>query len=136
MTIRQRTEQATAMGLAAASALHLAWAAGSTFPVSSSRELAELVVGTEEMPGPVACAAAAGALAISATSVAMRGPWARRIASITAAALLLRGAGGLAVGALHLGRATEQFRTWDRRLYSPLCIALGGGAALAASAAD
>jgi hypothetical protein len=133
MTIRRRTEQATTLGLGAAGALHLAWALGSTFPARSSRELADLVGGTDAMPGPTACAAVAGALAISAVGVSTRGTWPRRIATMTAATLIGRGVGGLVVSATGTGSATARFRYWDLRLYSPLCLALGAGAALAAT---
>ncbi len=49
---------------------------------------------------------------------------------IVAAALLVRGVGGLAVSALGVGQASDQFRQWDLRLYSPLCIALGACVAI------
>jgi hypothetical protein len=47
--------------------------------------------------------------------------------------MLVRGAGGMATSAMRLGTATDEFRQWDLRLYSPLCLALGT-AALAARA--
>jgi hypothetical protein len=84
------------------------------------------------MPGRVACASVAVALAVSATAGAVPGVWPRRITSVTAAALLARGVGGLAADFLQLGHPTERFRRWDMRLYSPLCLALGAGAALRA----
>ncbi len=45
--------------------------------------------------------------------------------------LAIRGAGGLAVSLLGLGDATQAFRHWDIRLYSPLCLLLAGLSALA-----
>lgn len=47
--------------------------------------------------------------------------------------MLVRGAGGMVTSAMRLGTATDEFRQWDLRLYSPLCLALGT-AALAARA--
>jgi len=53
--------------------------------------------------------------------------------SAVAAVMLVRDAGGMVTSAMRLGTATDEFRHWDLRLYSPLCLALGT-AALAARA--
>ncbi|MEZ5227567.1 MAG: DUF3995 domain-containing protein [Acidimicrobiales bacterium] len=61
----------------------------------------------------------------------------RRIAAIGVPAVLaLRGVGGLVVSSFGLGEATEEFRHWDLRLYSPLCVVLAGLAWLAVRPAD
>lgn len=50
------------------------------------------------------------------------------------AVLLTRGAGGLMFFGGDLARRSERFRRLDARYYSPLCLALGTGAAVVAAA--
>ncbi|MDZ8173102.1 DUF3995 domain-containing protein [Microbacterium xanthum] len=140
MSIRNRTEKVrTSAGLlgaavvGAAGLVHAAWAAGSTWPADSPDELADLVVGTRPMPGAPACTAVAallGAASIATTlaTVGGQGPigrLTRRGSTFAAGVLVVRGVGGLAVEALNVGDVAPEFRRWNRRLYSPLCIALG-----------
>jgi hypothetical protein len=144
---------AAAGALAGAAALHAAWAAGSPFPAPDQQSLADLVVGTQELPGPAASAAVAGALGVASVLVARQSGWlggpstggpgaavpGRVVplgAATVAAVLLARGAGGLVVGGLGVGEASARLRRWDARLYSPLCLALGAAAARAAWRAD
>lgn len=136
------TGAVAAAGLAAAGALHAVWAV-SPWPLHSRAEFADLVVGVaeSEAPTPAMCAAVAGALGAAAYSVGARagvlpaaGPrWVRTVGAGTAAAVLLaRGlAGPLLLESRGIGR-TERFRALDRRYYSPLCVALGAGAAVTA----
>jgi hypothetical protein len=53
----------------------------------------------------------------------------RWMTGATAAALLLRGTGGLVGSATGAWTTTDVFRRMNLRLYSPLCLALGAGAA-------
>ena len=55
---------------------------------------------------------------------------------VAAAVLLLRGAGGLALSGSDLATTTPEFRRWNLRLYSPLCLALGTCVAVASAGPD
>ncbi|MGF1667527.1 MAG: DUF3995 domain-containing protein [Acidimicrobiia bacterium] len=131
--IRLGAGSTAAVGLAAASALHARWATGSSWPRSSHDELADLVVGRRPMPGPAACVAVAGALAVAAgaTTQATCGrpgrltDRSRTMATLVSAALLARGVGGIAAELAGIGDSTPEFRRWNRRLYNPLCVTLG-----------
>ncbi|WP_083908498.1 DUF3995 domain-containing protein [Ilumatobacter coccineus] len=145
MNIRNRMESVavgfTVAGLGAAGALHALWASGSTWPRDSSDELADLVVGTRPFPSPPATWAvtglvAGGAWLVLAADGRVPAPISVRLTRLGAAgvagALALRGAGGLVAGATRLIDVTDEFRRWDLRVYSPLCLALAAGAAVAA----
>jgi hypothetical protein len=133
-----RSDPLTAGTLAALAGLHVAWGRGSSLPFPDRRALAELVVGTDRVPGPAACYAVAGALAAGCVLV-LDAPWLppslRRVGLLGMAGVFFgRGALGLA-GRTNLvapGSESPRFRRLDRRLYSPLCIglALGSLAAL------
>lgn len=124
------TAKLTTCILAALSALHVAWAIGSAFPFRSRHELANAVVGTEEVPSPMACVAVAGALATGAALTADAlpiAPTTRRSALRTMAVILgVRGALGLfgKTEALSPGSNSPRFIRLDRRFYSPLCLLL------------
>lgn len=143
MTIRQSTDvrraagDIAAVGLAGAAAVHLLWASGSSWPAKDYDDLANLVVGRGPFPSRPLTAVVAGLLMTASTiAVAANRPapaqsWVVRIGpKIVAATLLVRGVVGLAVSARGVGQASEQFRQWDLRLYSPLCIALGACVAI------
>jgi len=140
MSIRNRTEivrpllgSTAAVALACAAAVHASWAAGSTWPRTTSDELADLVVGRRPMPGPVACSVVAAALGTASVATARAStttrpggaPRSRAVASVVAAAMLARGIGGVAADVCHLGQQTSEFRRWNRRFYNPLCVSLG-----------
>jgi len=125
-----------AVTLTGAAALHGLWASGSTWPTSSADELADLVVGRRPMPGRAACAAVAVLLTGAAVATAhatigtarSAGGSARRsrtVAAFASAALLARGLGGGVAEAAAIGHSSPEFSRWNRRLYSPLCVALG-----------
>jgi hypothetical protein len=84
------------------------------------------------MPGPAACVAVAGALAVAAgaTARATSGrpgrltDHSRNMATLVSASLLVRGVGGIAVELAGGGGSTPEFRRWNRRLYNPLCLTL------------
>ncbi|MFI6443774.1 DUF3995 domain-containing protein [Kitasatospora sp. NPDC050543] len=139
------TGTAVSAALAATGALHAVWAA-TPWPLSTPQEFADVVVGTGEgVPPPAACLAVAGALGAAAYLVGARsgvlpaaGPgWLRRSGSGTVAAVMLgRGVGGLLLFGSGRLRRTERFTRLDRRYYSPVCLALGAGAALVTAAGE
>jgi hypothetical protein len=122
-----------ATGLGGAGAIHALWATGSSWPAASRDELADLVVGRRPMPGGAACAAVAASLAAAAGATAYasgghRRPLvdrSRQAAGVVAVVLLIRGVGGALADVVGVGDAAPRFRTWNRRLYNPLCIVLG-----------
>jgi len=146
LVFRRHAGTVAGIGLGAAGAVHLLWATGSSWPAKSRDELADLVVGVRPFPsnpmtmGVVAAIGVATGLVVAESrrhpeevgadpSPAER---AVRVATVAVPAVLAaRGVGGLVASALELGDATAVFRHWDRRLYSPLCLAL---AALSAAA--
>jgi hypothetical protein len=133
MTVRKR---ACAASLLALSGLHAVWATGSSWPARDGDALAVATGGRPGAPGhsAAACLGVAGLLATAAALVAGRP---RRSPAISlagsaavAAVLAARGAFGLAgrTDALSSGATTARFRTLDRSLYSPLCVALAWAA--------
>ena len=116
---------AAVIGLAGASAVHAAWAKGSSFPAADEGKLADAVIGRTSMPSALACTAVAtllgSAAALVAGAPAPRGKRRLGVATVSAA-LLSRGALGL-TGKTPV--ASERFRSLDRRLYGPVCLALG-----------
>jgi hypothetical protein len=132
-----RVTAVTLLGLAA---LHVAWGAGSSVPFDNRDDLADAVVGTTAVPPPAACYTVAGAL-MAAGALVLGLPAGRpalRRAGLLGVTTVLgsRGLLGLA-GRTDLaspGSTSLRFRRLDRRLYSPLCLALAGGAWSAARA--
>jgi hypothetical protein len=129
--------------LAAAGALHAVWTR-SSWPLRDRAEFADVVVGVgvEQAPTPAMCAEVAGALGAAAYLVGARagvlpaiGPrWLRTGGSATVAGVLLtRGIGGLVLSTSGRIPRSARFLRLDRRYYSPLCIALGTGAAVVAA---
>ncbi|MGH3123176.1 MAG: DUF3995 domain-containing protein, partial [Streptosporangiaceae bacterium] len=120
----------TSGALFALGGLHAAWGAGSAWPFPDRRSLADAVIGTAEVPGPAACFAVSGALGAAGALVAgwPRGrPVLRRLGVAGAAGVLAgRGALGLAGQTRLVSPASlsERFSRLDRRVYSPLCLAL------------
>jgi hypothetical protein len=116
--------------------LHAAWGAGSSWPFPDREALADAVVGSVQVPGPAACYPVSGALAVAAVLVAgwpAERPALRRagVAGVVGV-LATRGALGLAGQTRLVSPASrsEHFTRLDRRLYSPLCLALAGLSAL------
>jgi len=143
MNIRQGTEirlvagAIAAAGLAAAAALHILWASGSSWPAKDYDELADLVVGRGPFPSRPLTAIVAISLA-GASSIAVLAsrpaPSHSRLVRLgvkaVAVTLLARGVSGLVWSSLPGGKASPEYRHWDRRLYSPVCIVLGVCAAI------
>ncbi|WP_205354091.1 DUF3995 domain-containing protein [Embleya scabrispora] len=124
--------------LTALAGLHVAWGLGSSWPLPDRESLSDAVVGQSSVPGPVACFVVAGALGTAALLVAGRPrsrPAVARLGAFGVAGVLgLRGVLGLA-GRTDLaspGSSSARFRRLDRVAYSPLCLALAAGSAVAA----
>jgi len=132
MSARDVSTGFAATGLGTIAAVHLAWAAGSSWPLADRSELADAVVGRAGggVPPPSACVAVAGALTIASALIGGRpavDPRLRRAgARATVAVLGVRGSLGLLgrTDILSPGSASPRFRRLDRRIYSPLCLAL------------
>jgi hypothetical protein len=127
------TAAASLFGLAA---LHAAWGAGSAWPLADRDALADAVIGAAQVPPPAACFAVSGALAAAGTLVA---GWpgdhpAIRRAGVGGVVVVLAGRGvlGLAGRTQLVSRSSvsDRFTRLDRRIYSPLCLALAGLSAL------
>jgi hypothetical protein len=123
----------TAFSLFAIAALHVAWGLGSSFPFQSREELADSVVGTEEVPSLKACMAVASLLVLSSALVAGLLPLPNRLRTfalrIVSAVLATRGVVG-ALGrtsAISPGSDSPAFVRMDKRFYSPLCLWLAAG---------
>ncbi|MGW6919467.1 DUF3995 domain-containing protein [Kitasatospora sp. NPDC054939] len=136
------TGGAVAAALAGTSALHALWTV-TPWPLKSPKDFADTVVGTGDgVPPATLCLAVAGALGTSAYLVGARagvlpaaGPaWLRATgAGLAAGALLARGAAGPVLFGRGLLARSDRFRRMDSRYYSPLCLALGAGAAAVAA---
>lgn len=121
--------------LSGLAALHVAWGLGSTWPCADADALAETVVGGSTVPPPVACFAVAGALGTAAALVSGVPTRFPRLLTLGQAGVASVLGARLVLG--FLGRAnlvspdapSPQFQRLDRRLYSPLCLALAAGAA-------
>jgi hypothetical protein len=128
----------SAAGLAGIGLLHLAWARRSTFPFKSRAELNDAVVGRDVTPSPASCCAIAAALFGAAGLVARATvgdePVVRAGAATVATVLGVRAGFGFAgrTDLLVPGSDSRRFRHLDRMGFSPLCLALGIGAAWAA----
>ena len=139
-TTRERQDplvRATVGTLAAAAAVHVAWGLQVQIPGVDGAAMAEAVAGVGDPPGPLACFAVAGALASAAALVEGLPvvPPALVRAGRIGVVLGLGGRGLLGLtGHTDLvapGEITDRFRRWDRRVYTPLCLALAAGSARA-----
>ncbi|HEX2577317.1 MAG TPA: DUF3995 domain-containing protein [Aquihabitans sp.] len=116
--------------LAGIAALHVAWGRGSSFPYADRDEVAAKVVGSSAVPPPAACYAVAGALVVAsglAADVPVGPPALRRMGRAGVATVLgVRGVLGRAgrTDVASPGSDGAAFRRLDRRIYSPLCLAL------------
>ena len=137
----RRIAVVVAGSLAAVAALHVVWAF-SPWPFADRAGFADAVVGVAEadLPSRPMVFAVATLLAVAAIVVAGRGrvvppvgpAWVYRWGAWTvAAALLVRGLAGFGNAALAVG-GTATYQRLDAAIYSPLCVLLALGAAVAA----
>lgn len=118
----------SALTLGSLGALHLAWAAGSHWPATSERALADAVIGGTVAPSPIPTAVVGVALMGSGLAAgAGRGRAARVLRLLLGTAFTARMLVGGSAPARVLGVAhpSATFRRWDRRVYRPLCGAFG-----------
>lgn len=122
--------------LAAISALHFAWATGSTFPAADAAELSRMVTGFRSrdlMPGK-------GLTLLVSVAILIGGFWALVLAEWAWLPLptWLVALGGLGLATVFLARGIagytdrwrqltpeQPFARLDRRYYSPLCLVIG-----------
>jgi hypothetical protein len=126
---------AGAVVLGSLAALHLAWAAGATWPAGDRARLADSVAGLPRMPGRLACwivAVGLGAAAAAVSGIGGRRHLVQFARVCIAAAFLVRGAAGVAGRTRWLIRWTPsaRFVVLDRRYYGPLCLLIGASAAV------
>ncbi|RKT18231.1 uncharacterized protein DUF3995 [Streptomyces sp. 1114.5] len=136
-SVVRATGDVVAGALAAMGALHAVWAV-TPWPLRTPEEFADTVVGAGEgVPPAAACVAVAGLLGTAAYLVGAEagvlpavGPERVRRAGVRAVAgvLLARGVGGPVLFG-QLSERSDRFRRLNVRYYSPLCVALGVGAA-------
>jgi hypothetical protein len=118
--------------------LHASWGLGSYWPAGNAEALAKSAVGTpgvKRMPPPSACFGVAALLTgVAAWPLVATGllpeawpHWLTQLAGAAIASVFLgRGIAGFT--AAWRRRFPEQpFAAYDRRYYSPLCLALGAG---------
>ena len=123
----------TAVALGTAAAVHVAWGLRVDVPGVDADRMAEAVAGSGPAPGPAACFAVAGALTTAAALLlgAPRSHPGLVRAGRCGLALALGGRAILGLtGRTDLvapGEVTDRFRRWDRRVYTPLCLALTAG---------
>src|SRR5689334_17376547 len=142
MEVRTAAERSAAAILAGLAGLHGLWAIGSSWPAKDRAELADLMAGRAggPVPSPAACVTVALLLIAASGVVAGRPrrlPAVRRAAAAGVAAVLgVRGTCGLAgrTDLVSPGSVSPRFRRLDRRVYSPLCLALAAAAASSAGA--
>lgn len=117
----------TATTLFGVAALHVVWATGHPWPLATRKEFAETILSRgEDLPPAAASLLVAGGLGAAAAAAARPTSSPRRaLALATAGALLLRSSS--LVLAPVLPKAHPKFARADRRLYAPLCLALGAG---------
>jgi Protein of unknown function (DUF3995) len=131
-TLLRSATTATLWGIAV---LHAMWGRGSTFPFTSRDRLNDTVVGRSATPSPAACFGIAGLLATAGALVVglpSRRSWVRRAGVCTVAGVLgSRAALGFAgrTDLVSPGSVSPSFKRIDRRVFSPLCLALAIGAA-------
>lgn len=115
--------------------VHLLWAIGFWWPIRDEARLVAAVVGfrhATRMPGPIPCALVAMGLITAAWWPWFAPVWiARGGLVVLATVFLIRGILPWRSGWRRI-TPQEPFRTYDSKVYGPLCLALGAGfAALA-----
>lgn len=132
---------ATAAVLLAIAGLHVYWAAGGPWPGRDAASLNALVVGNRPGAGPVSMpprlatigvAIGLGCIALGALAardlIALPLPGTVRVLTWVAAGVLaLRGVGGFFDARLRPHTVDLPYGRLNRRIYSPLCVALAAG---------
>jgi hypothetical protein len=132
--MRRPLAVATSATLLAIAGLHVMWGRGSTFPFADRDQLNDTVVGRTATPSPAACYGVAGLLTAAGALVAglpTRQGWIRRTGVKTVAIVLgSRAALGFAgkTDVVSPGSVSPKFTAMDKRVLSPLCLALAVGA--------
>jgi hypothetical protein len=127
----------TALGLLGVSALHVAWGLGSSFPLASREELADVVIGGPTVPSSSACIAVAAAVGTGSAFMVDPVPIPRSVrrAGLLGMSLVLGTRAVLGwtghTKSISPGSNSSRFRRLDRRLYSPACAYLAAGALVA-----
>ncbi len=132
MTITAPATRVASASLLAIAGLHVNWARGSSWPLPDQEALADEVVGRPDAdpPSATACLAVAGLLGAASAFVAGHPRGSAGLSRLGAAGVVvtLAGRGGLGMAGrtdlLSRGSVSERFRARDRRVYSPLCLAL------------
>lgn len=131
--MRSGATHLTTAALVGLAALHVAWDRGSSFPLADRDDLAEAVIGTSSIPGPLPCFGVAAGLLVAASAVQNRPRWPsklRRLA-MTGIAGVLGGRGVLGLAGMTSVVSPDsdgaRFRRLDRRFYAPLCLGLAAG---------
>lgn len=129
-SVAARVAAGTLLGIGG---VHVAWGRGSSFPFPTAEKMHDAVIGRPVSPSPASCYAVAGLLTIAAgatVGLPSRRSRLRKLAVIGTASVLATRAGFGFSGrtdALVPGSASPRFRLLDRRVYSPLCLALAVG---------
>ncbi len=130
----------TAVGLAAAAAIHAAWGLGMKWPGTDSVSLARMVTGGSTFPSAADCFTVTAILTIATALVAARthpdsrlgklipAPFPGLGVAVVGTALGLRAAVGWVGSSANLSASTPEFRRLDLRLFSPICTAFALGA--------
>ncbi|MDQ3037855.1 MAG: DUF3995 domain-containing protein [Myxococcota bacterium] len=129
-----------ALVLVVVALLHVSWGLGGRWPAKDDAGLAALVVGTRgAMPSPLACHVVAVLLGIAAVLVASASgafvlPMPPIVTAIGAWGVVLvlgaRGLGGFVEARFRPEVRELPYHRWNLVLYSPLCLAVAGLAAL------
>lgn len=125
--------------LLAIAMVHFMWAFGSAWPAQDRKSLAHTVVGFKDIqhmpPRPLTALVAIMIFAAGIWALAMTDPNPSWLLTLVGAALSLVFLGRGIAGFTQKWRdltPEEPFATFDRKLYSPLCIGLGLGFAFLA----
>jgi len=122
------------------SAMHAGWAFGASWPCEDRAALADAAIGRPDVPGTAMCLTVSSALAVAAYCVGAprRGPSTVRRLAASGVVVAFAGRGALGLigrtDVVSRGSNSPRFRSLDRRVYSPVCLAIATLAVPAARA--